>query len=191
MYKYLLPLLLLASCTTARKVEKWADRHPVKMAKIVLKKFPIIDSVIVRDSVVFDTASIAVDPYIPDFIDVAKDYSPSVDTAALRRLIMSHVKCPVQKTITITRTRDSVIYRENTAKVVVLEGALDNAQSEITAKNRDIEKLQGEVKKWHGKIKTKNHFIWWLLLLAIGEGAWIFRKPLLFLLNPIKRFYPF
>jgi hypothetical protein len=195
MIKYILPvLLILTSCTTAKKVSRYNDEHPSFAASECLKRFLAKDTVLLRDSLVFDTVSTAIEPYIPEYINVPGIQPYPLDTGkwvVLRSILKQQVKCPPAKIITKTLYRDSIHYIYHTeeeailkAKVKELEAALDNAQDENTKKSHDIESLQAKLHRCR-KINL------WLYIILGAALAYVTRKAWVKLFIPLAKFYPF
>lgn len=121
----LLTTILLASCMTEKQsVKKLAiiqSKYPELIAQNCADKFPIKESIEVRETITHDTLR-ATDTLIKDSI--------------INNEIIRYVYLPGQ-TITKTIKKDSVIRLENTAKLFVLESKL-KAANEVIIKQKQL-----------------------------------------------------
>ena len=119
MNKILLLTILFASCMTEKQsVKKLAiinSKYPELIAQNCSDKFPIRESVEVRETITHDTLK-STDTLIKDTV--------------INNEIIRYIYLPGQ-TITKTIKKDSVIRLENTAKLFVLEGKLKAANEQI------------------------------------------------------------
>ena len=119
MNKLLLLTILFASCMTEKQsVKKLAiinSKYPELIAQNCYDKFPIRESVEVRETITHDTLK-STDTLIKDTV--------------INNEIIRYIYLPGQ-TITKTIKKDSVIRLENTAKLFVLEGKLKAANEQI------------------------------------------------------------
>lgn len=161
-----------SSCTTQRKVEKWNAKHPVKAASYCARTFPPIEwTEYVRDTLT-DTVTVTEPLYVFDTLYVEGD------------TVVMKTKCPPSKVITRT-IRDTVRTRvRDSAAVYALQGTLRAAEDLIQADKKLIDSQNNLIAKGRGLVLKMGLIIILLLL-------WIFRKPILNLLNPIKKIYPF
>ena len=118
-YLLLLTTILLASCMTEKKsVKKLAiiqSKYPELIAQNCSDKFPIRETIEVRETITHDTLK-STDTLIKDTV--------------INNEIIRYIYLPGQ-TITKTIKKDSVIRLENTAKLFVLEGKLKAANEQI------------------------------------------------------------
>ena len=121
----LLTTILLASCMTEKQsVKKLAiiqSKYPELIAQNCADKFPIKESIEVRETITHDTLR-ATDTLIKDSI--------------INNELIRYVYLPGQ-TITKTIKKDSVIRLENTAKLFVLESKL-KAANEVIIKQKQL-----------------------------------------------------
>ena len=119
MNKLLLLTILFASCMTEKQsVKKLAiinSKYPELIAQNCSDKFPIRESVEVRETITHDTLK-STDTLIKDSI--------------INNELVRYVYLPGQ-TITKTIKKDSVIRLENTAKLFILEGKIKAANEQI------------------------------------------------------------
>ena len=119
MNKLLLLTILFASCMTEKQsVKKLAiinSKYPELIAQNCSDKFPIRESVEVRETITHDTLK-STDTLIKDTV--------------INNEIIRYIYLPGQ-TITKTIKKDSVIRLENTAKLFILEGKLKAANEQI------------------------------------------------------------
>jgi hypothetical protein len=121
----LLTTILLASCMTEKQsVKKLAiiqSKYPELIAQNCADKFPIKETIEVRETITHDTLK-STDTLIKDTV--------------INNEIIRYVYLPGQ-TITKTIKKDSVIRLENTAKLFVLEGKL-KAANEVIIKQKQL-----------------------------------------------------
>ena len=121
----LLTTILLASCMTEKQsVKKLAiiqSKYPELIAQNCADKFPIKETIEVRETITHDTLK-STDTLIKDSI--------------INNELIRYVYLPGQ-TITKTIKKDSVIRLENTAKLFVLEGKL-KAANEVIIKQKQL-----------------------------------------------------
>ncbi len=121
----LLTTILLASCMTEKQsVKKLAiiqSKYPELIAQNCADKFPIKETIEVRETITHDTLK-STDTLIKDTV--------------INNEIIRYVYLPGQ-TITKTIKKDSVIRLENTAKLFVLEGKL-KAANELIIKQKQL-----------------------------------------------------
>lgn len=119
MNKLLLLTILFASCMTEKQsVKKLAiinSKYPELIAQNCSDKFPIRESVEVRETITHDTLK-STDTLIKDTV--------------INNEIIRYIYLPGQ-TITKTIKKDSIIRLENTAKLFVLEGKIKAANEQI------------------------------------------------------------
>ena len=119
MNKLLLLTILFASCMTEKQsVKKLAiinSKYPELIAQNCSDKFPIKETIEVRETITHDTLK-STDTLIKDSI--------------INNELVRYVYLPGQ-TITKTIKKDSVIRLENTAKLFILEGKIKAANEQI------------------------------------------------------------
>lgn len=125
MNRLLLLTILLASCMTEKQsVKKLAiiqNKYPELIAQNCADKFPIKETIEVRETITHDTLK-STDTLIKDTV--------------INNEIIRYVYLPGQ-TITKTIKKDSVIRLENTAKLFVLESKL-KAANEVIIKQKQL-----------------------------------------------------
>jgi len=158
--KYLLPIVLLSSCYTAKKatdqVNKADAKYPEIVAKLARDKYPCTDllkpdtATIYRDSLVF----IDCPEVVPNDYNIGK-----TDTIRINGVIYRTVKVPVNmpvKTVQVTK------WFEDSAKLKLAAVAVD--------------KLQAENQTLAGRLKTRTKLMWIFVIIAFGLTVWNFRK---------------
>ena len=119
MNKLLLLTILFASCMTEKQsVKKLAiinSKYPELIAQNCSDKFPIKETIEVRETITHDTLK-STDTLIKDTV--------------INNEVIRYIYLPGQ-TITKTIKKDSVIRLENTAKIFILEGKLKAANEQI------------------------------------------------------------
>ena len=126
MNKLLLLTILFASCMTEKQsVKKLAiinSKYPELIAQNCSDKFPIKETIEVRETITHDTLK-STDTLIKDSI--------------INNELVRYVYLPGQ-TITKTIKKDSVIRLENTAKLFILDGKLKAANEQIIKQKQMI-----------------------------------------------------
>jgi hypothetical protein len=129
--KYILLLtIILSSCLTEKKSVKQLaliqNKFPTLIAQNCADKFPIKESVEIREVVTYDTIK-SVDTLIKDSI--------------INNEVIRFVYLP-GKTITKTIKKDSIIRLENTAKLFVLESKLKASNEALIVANDKLKTLK-------------------------------------------------
>ena len=126
MNKLLLLTILFASCMTEKQsVKKLAiinSKYPELIAQNCSDKFPIKETIEVRETITHDTLK-STDTLIKDTV--------------INNEVIRYIYLPGQ-TITKTIKKDSVIRLENTAKLFILEGKLKAANEQIIKQKQMI-----------------------------------------------------
>jgi uncharacterized lipoprotein YehR (DUF1307 family) len=162
--------LWLCGCSHEKQAQKFFAEHPDKLADKCAAIFPVHDSTIVRDSVRFDTL------YMEGVPVILRDSFYIKGDTIIKQVIK---QCPQSQIITKYVNRDSIIYRRDGAAEAVLNFHVSRLQADSIRKLQTIEGLTS-------KVGGKNKLIWLLLAVVILESLWIFRKPLLSIINPVK-----
>jgi len=130
MKKLLLLTIILSSCLTEKKSVKQLaliqNKFPSLIAQNCADKFPIKESVEIRELVTYDTIK-SVDTLIKDSI--------------INNEVIRFVYLP-GKTITKTIKKDSIIRLENTAKLFLLESKLKDANEALIVANHKLKTLK-------------------------------------------------
>jgi hypothetical protein len=129
--KYILLLtIILSSCLTEKKSVKQLaliqNKFPTLIAQNCADKFPIKESVEIREVVTYDTIK-SVDTLIKDSI--------------INNEVVRFVYLP-GKTITKTIKKDSIIRLENTSKLFVLESKLKASNEALIIANHKLKLLK-------------------------------------------------
>jgi hypothetical protein len=129
--KYILLLtIILSSCLTEKKSVKQLaliqNKFPTLIAQNCADKFPIKESIEIREVVTYDTIK-SVDTLIKDSI--------------INNEVIRFVYLP-GKTITKTIKKDSIIRLENTAKLFVLESKLKASNEALIVANDKLKTLK-------------------------------------------------
>ena len=130
MKKLLLLTIILSSCLTEKKSVKQLaliqNKFPSLIAQNCADKFPIKESVEIREVVSYDTIK-SVDTLIKDSL--------------INNEVIRFVYLP-GKTITKTIKKDSVIRLENTSKLFVLESKLKASNEALIVANHKLKTLR-------------------------------------------------
>jgi hypothetical protein len=130
MKKLLLLTIILSSCLTEKKSVKQLaliqNKFPSLIAQNCADKFPIKESVEIREVITYDTIK-SVDTLIKDSI--------------INNEVVRFVYLP-GKTITKTIKKDSIIRLENTSKLFVLESKLKASNEALIVANHKLKTLK-------------------------------------------------
>jgi len=130
MKKLLLLTIILSSCLTEKKSVKQLaliqNKFPSLIAQNCADKFPIKESVEIREVVTYDTIK-SIDTLIKDSI---------INNEVVRFIYLPG------KTITKTIKKDSIIRLENTAKLFVLESKLKASNEALIVANHKLKTLK-------------------------------------------------
>ena len=130
MKKLLLLTIILSSCLTEKKSVKQLaliqNKFPSLIAQNCADKFPIKESVEIREVISYDTIK-STDTLIKDSI--------------INNEVIRFVYLP-GKTITKTIKKDSIIRLENTAKTFVLENQLKMSNEKLIKANHKLKTLK-------------------------------------------------
>mgnify|MGYP003461922881 FL=1 len=146
--------ILFAGCATQRKAEKFYKKHPVELAKKSATEFPVRDSLIKGDTIIY--------------YDTLWGLEYRTDTLISEPKIITETKTvTVPKLVTKYVTVRDTIVRENTAKVAALNYA-NRELSELNAKtSQKLVQVSAERDTFkHERNKWKLRFF--LLLFGIG-----------------------
>jgi hypothetical protein len=129
--KYLLLLtIILSSCLTEKKSVKQLaliqNKFPTLIAQNCADKFPIKESVEIREVVTYDTI---------------KNTDTLIKDSIINNDVVRFVYLP-GKTITKTIKKDSIIRLENTAKLFVLESKLKASNEALIVTNSKLKTLK-------------------------------------------------
>ena len=129
--KYLLLLtIILSSCLTEKKSVKQLaliqNKFPSLIAQNCADKFPIKESVEIREVVTYDTI---------------KNTDTLIKDSIINNEVVRFVYLP-GKTITKTIKKDSIIRLENTAKLFVLESKLKASNEALIVANHKLKLLK-------------------------------------------------
>lgn len=157
--KYILIILLLTGCYTAKRAEKQVNKallnHPETVAKVARDAFPCIttasDTVTVTDTLL-------------DFIDCPEAPGPEYrrDTVIIDNIRTITVKVPVKqpvRTVTVTQRI------EDSAKIKMYV-------YEISNRDATINDQAATIKKQDRKIGNKNKELWIWRIIAISLMIW-------------------
>ena len=130
MKKLLLLTIILSSCLTEKKSVKQLalieNKFPSLIAQNCADKFPIKESVEIREVITYDTIK-SIDTLIKDSI--------------INNEVVRFVYLP-GKTITKTIKKDSIIKLENTSKLFVLESKLKSSNEALIIANDKLKTLK-------------------------------------------------
>lgn len=163
--KYLIIIILLAGCSTAKELlDKAEKKDPAIVAQYARDKYPCTDLLKPDTAIIYQDSLIYIDcPETPTntFEVVRYDTVNNVIT----KVVKVPVNMPVQvKTITK--------WYEDSAKLKIYRLQVESLQADTASLNR-------QVAKYKGKLETRNKWLLWLIIVCACETLWIFRKPIL------------
>lgn len=161
-YTPLLLILFFASCMTTQKATSYLEDKG-ELPKICADKFPPKDSIVIRDSIHTDT------------VYQGESFFDTVYTVTTDTVTRTITKVLPAKVITKTNVQTKEVFRENTARVVQLQGDVSNCIEELNKKNKQITELTEQGNGWKKKAKQR----WWIIIALV---VLLFRKPLLSLI---------
>jgi hypothetical protein len=160
-------LLSLASCVTQKKVERFLDNHQEVLAKECAENFPVKDSVVMKDSIRFDT--------------IYQEGAWIVDTVYIKGdTIVRKSQCPPTQTINKIVDHEKIIYQRDRAAEYVLQDRINKLNDYTAELNATNERLQADNDELKGEVKEARHQrnkwrVYFFTLLAVAVG-WQFRK---------------
>lgn len=135
--RYFIICLLFISCTSERKLAKiCAEKYPIKDSTIIIEKIDTTYEFIKGDSI-----------KVPFYIKGDVVYKDTI--------------CPTIKVPKITKSKEKIVYQENTAKSALFEFQMKDMSQKLAKLNQENTKLQETIKN-----RTKQRNIL-LIILAI------------------------
>lgn len=160
-------ILACISCNPVKKVLKDENKMREVWEKGVLKDWCTNDSVYVSDTtILLDTLNV---------IETSTDTVTVNDTVRITRVDNKYIT----KTVTI---RDTTIVTDRSKEKLLQQEVSKLLDDQIKLK-QDIVNIEAE-KKAMKKSKNKAWLFFWILLAAFA--GWMFRKPIMKLISPVK-----
>jgi hypothetical protein len=120
--RYLLILLLFVSCASEKKIAKiCAEKYPIKDSTIIIEKIDTTYEYIKGDSI-----------KVPFYIKGDVIYKDTI--------------CPPIKVPKITKSKEKIVYQENTAKNALFELQMKDMSQKLAKANDDNKKLEQTIK---------------------------------------------
>jgi hypothetical protein len=133
--RYLLILLLFVSCASEKKIAKiCAEKYPIKDSTIIIEKIDTTYEYIKGDSI-----------KVPFYIKGDVIYKDTI--------------CPPVKVPKITKSKEKIVYQENTAKNALFELQMKDMSQKLAKVNDDNKKLEDKVRS-----RTKQRNILFIIL---------------------------
>lgn len=173
MIKYFLIALILTSCVTEKKVNRWLNEHEQEAATYCATKFPpdTITKTVVEniDSAGYFDAYMGMSTYADSLFwrldSMKRNATPEtpykLNMDSLRKAVDKEIRKRLKPCIdTVKVITNTVIDR---AKEKQLHGLIGQKDQVITSQQKDIQEL-------NGKVKNKNKWIWmfWGLVVLIA-----------------------
>lgn len=134
--RYLLILLLFVSCASEKKIAKiCAEKYPIKDSTIIIEKIDTTYEYIKGDSI-----------KVPFYIKGDVVYKDTI--------------CPTIKVPKVTKSKEKIVYQENTAKNALFEFQMKEINQKLAKLNDVNVKLEAELKETKKQRNT--------ILLIIG-----------------------
>ena len=134
--RYLLILLLFVSCASEKKIAKiCAEKYPIKDSTIIIEKIDTTYEYIKGDSI-----------KVPFYIKGEVVYKDTI--------------CPTIKVPKVTKSKEKIVYQENTAKNALFEFQMKEINQKLAKLNDVNVKLEAELKETKKQRNT--------ILLIIG-----------------------
>lgn len=179
-------IILFASCTTQKKVNRWLNENPVKAAEYCADKFPVkesVDTTYKVDSAAYEEAYRELWGYAdsllaeyeklysakstPEKPVLAADNSTPINVDSLRKQISAKIRKSLKPCIDSIQT--VVIKQVDSAKVYALQGRIDEKDKVISARDKTISEKEA-------KIKAQKKWVWMFFGLLLLIAAYIFGK---------------
>jgi hypothetical protein len=133
--RYLLIVLLFISCASEKKIAKiCAEKYPVKDSTIIIEKIDTTYEYIKGDSI-----------KVPFYIK--------------GDIVYKDTMCPPVKVPKITKSKEKIVYQENTAKNALFELQMKDMSQKLAKVNDDNKKLEDKVRS-----RTKQRNILFIIL---------------------------
>lgn len=177
MYKYLIVLVLFASCANPKKLHKMMDKLPVATAQECNQRFPIketIDTLLVYDSIILQAYQ---DEYSRLNIVIDSLLNVGCDT-----VVIDSIKTVIKQLPAKTNTKIIVKTQESTARLQVVKDSCDNLINKFVAINENNATIINNLTAANGNLKKQNNWLW---IIIVASTAWIFRKRIVSLVKHI------
>jgi hypothetical protein len=120
--RYILILLLFVSCASEKKIAKiCAEKYPIKDSTIIIEKIDTTYEYIKGDSI-----------KVPFYIKGDVVFKDTI--------------CPPVKVPKITKSKEKIVYQENTAKNALFELQMKDMSQKLAKANDDNKKLEQTIK---------------------------------------------
>lgn len=134
--RYLIICLLFVSCVSEKKIAKiCAEKYPIKDSTIIIEKIDTTYEYIKGDSI-----------KVPFYLKGEVIYKDTI--------------CPPVKIPKITKSKEKIVYQENTAKSALFEFQMKDMSQKLAKANDDNKKLEDKVRS---RTKQRN-----ILLIILG-----------------------
>ena len=134
--RYLIICLLFVSCVSEKKIAKiCAEKYPIKDSTIIIEKIDTTYEYIKGDSI-----------KVPFYLKGEVIYKDTI--------------CPPVKFPMITKSKEKIVYQENTAKSALFEFQMKDMSQKLAKVNDDNKKLEDKVRS---RTKQRN-----ILLIILG-----------------------
>ena len=133
--RYLIICLLFVSCVSEKKIAKiCAEKYPIKDSTIIIEKIDTTYEYIKGDSI-----------KVPFYLKGEVIYKDTI--------------CPPVKFPKITKSKEKIVYQENTAKSALFEFQMKDMSQKLAKANDDNKKLEDKVRS-----RTKQRNILFIIL---------------------------
>jgi hypothetical protein len=170
MGKYLVFLLLLASCANPKKLHRMMDNLPEATAKECADRYPIkekTDTISVVDSVLINA-------YENELFLLWKQLD-SVLSVGCDTVVIDRIKDVIRKIPDKPQIKYIIKTQESTAKLQVLKNDCDKTIKSLSQINTENVAKINDLELNNGKLKARNNWMW---LLIVCLTAFSFRRQI-------------
>jgi len=181
--RYLLIIILFASCVNQKKVTRWLDENEVEAAKYCADEFPVkesVDTTYKIDSAAYNEAYNELLKYVDSLLGVVESKPTErlvyittegrireINMDSLRKAVTAQVKKAIRPCIDSIKYVTKVV--ENTARVRQLT-------LELGTKDQTISKRDQTISDQAKTIKQKARWVWYFWLLIALIAGYVFVK---------------
>lgn len=177
MVRYILIIGLFASCMTAKKADKFLDKHPEFAAKQCAERYPIIERI---DTIEVDNKELLrayEEEYGSMYALIDSLINAKCDTVYRDKIINVIKKIPGKPEIKyIVKTQES------TARLDTLRFWYVRQKSILIKENEDC---KADLQKLKDKVNNKNKWILWLWIVVVLLSVYALRRQIFKLIRPI------
>jgi hypothetical protein len=160
MGKYLVFLLLLASCANPKKLHRMMDKMPIYAAKECAQRYPIKERI---DTVQYEDTEL-LRAYEDEF-NYMSQMIDSLLNAKCDTLYIDKIKEKILKIPCKPEVKYIIKTQENTAQIEALRLECDEKEKQFIATNTKIETELQIIKEKNAKLLSRNIWMWLIIIL--------------------------